>query len=397
MALGVEWTKLRGGPLQGVVDERNVPAEVDFEKDIKWKTKIPGKGWSSPVSSGGLIVMTTATGEDQVELRVVAVDEESGKIVWNQKVFEPSAEEAGMIHRKNSPASPTTILADGMIYAHFGHMGTAALRLKDGEVLWRYHESYSAVHGNGGSPVLVDGVLVFSADGKEKALVRALDAKTGKKIWEKERNADTSRKFSFGTPLVVKMKGESVVVSQGSEHVGAYKPKTGEQVWFADCGSGWSLVPTPILSGEKVYLTTGFMRPRLLEIDLKAAAGDVTKSHVKILAEKHIPKTPSFCISEGVIYLIEDSGWVSARSQETGEEFWMESLKRNFSASPTLIGNRFYSFTEEGVGYVHEVSKEGMKKLAENDFGEPVFASPIVFDGGMIVRSETTLWSIKKP
>ena len=397
MALGVEWTKLRGGPLQGVVDERNVPAEVDFEKDIKWKTKIPGKGWSSPVSSGGLIVMTTATGEDQVELRVVAVDETSGKIVWNQKVFEPSAEEAGMIHRKNSPASPTAILADGMIYAHFGHMGTAALRLKDGEVLWRYHESYSAVHGNGGSPVLVDGVLVFSADGKEKALVRALDAKTGKKIWEKERNADTSRKFSFGTPLVVKMKGESVVVSQGSEHVGAYKPKTGEQVWFADCGSGWSLVPTPILSGEKVYLTTGFMRPRLLEIDLKAAAGDVTKSHVKILAEKHIPKTPSFCISEGVIYLIEDSGWVSARSQETGEEFWMESLKRNFSASPTLIGNRFYSFTEEGVGYVHEVSKEGMKKLAENDFGEPVFASPIVFDGGMIVRSETTLWSIKKP
>ncbi|MEN8797101.1 MAG: PQQ-binding-like beta-propeller repeat protein [Akkermansiaceae bacterium] len=394
MALGVEWAELRGGSLQGVVDAKNVPTQINFENDIKWKTAIPGKGWSSPVSSGGVIVLTTATGEDQVELRVIAIDEKSGKIVWNQKVFEPSAKEAAMIHRKNSLASPTALLADGMVYAHFGHMGTAALRLKDGEVCWRYHESYPAVHGNGGSPVLIDGVLVLSADGKDHALVRALDAKTGKKIWEEERNADSSRKFSFGTPLVVEVNGEPLVVSQGSEHIGAYRPKTGELVWFADCGGGWSLVPTPILSGEKIYLATGFMRPRLVQIDLKGAAGDITESHLKVLAEKHVPKTPSFCISDGVIYLIEDSGWVSARKQETGEVLWMESLKRNFSASPTLIGNRFYSYTEEGMGYVHEVSSEGIKKLAENDFGEPVFASPIVFDGGMIVRSETTLWCI---
>lgn len=386
---------MRGGDLQGVLDAKSVPVEVDFEKDVSWKTEIPGKGWSSPVMSGGLIVVTTAVGEEKVELRVVAVDSKSGKIVWDQQVFDPSAEDAGIRHRKNSLASPTALISEGVIYAHFGHMGTACLNLKDGKVLWRYHESYNAEHGNGGSPVLADGVLVFSADGKDEALVRGLDAETGKKIWEKNRGVDTRRKFSFGTPLVIEMNGEPLVVSQGSEHVGAYRPKNGELAWSVDCGTGWSVIPTPILDDEMVYLTTGFMKPRLMAINLKGAAGDITKTHVKWEAKKDIPKTPTSVIQGDTIYSIEDSGKLTAINKEDGELLWVESLKRNFSASPMLNGKNFYSFTEEGVGYVHEVSREGSKQLAENDYGEPVFATPIIMDQAMIVRTETTLWRIK--
>ena len=394
-ALAVEWPQIRGGELQGVVDAKFVPVEIDFEKDITWKTKIPGKGWSSPVMSAGLIVVTTAIGEEKVELRVIAVDEKTGKIVWDQKVFNPSEKDVGMRHRKNSLASPSALISDGVVYAHFGHMGTAALRLKDGKVQWRYHESYPAVHGNGGSPVLVDGVLVFSADGKEDALVRGIDAKTGKKIWEKDRGIELKQKFSFGTPLVIGMNGESLVVSQGSEHVGAYRPKNGELVWSVDCGVGWSLVPTPLLDEGVVYVATGFMKPRLMAIDLNGAAGDVTKSHVKWEVKKDIPATPSFVVKEDTIYLITDSGKLGAINKKDGKRLWTESLKRNFSASPMLVGDHFYSFTEEGVCYVHEISPKGAQKIAENDFGEPIFATPIIMDKRMIVRSETTLWSIK--
>ena len=393
-ALAVEWTEIRGGELQGVVEAVAVPVKINFEEDVAWKTEIPGRGWSSPVMSEGLIVVTTAVGQEKVELRVVAVDAGTGKIVWNEKVFQPSEEDAAMRHRKNGLASPTALIAGGMVYAHFGHMGTAALNLKDGKVKWRYQESYPAVHGNGGSAVLAEGVLIFTADGNDEALTRGLDAKTGKKVWEKARGVETSRKFSFGTPLVIEMNGEPLVVSQGSEHVGAYRPKDGELVWEVDCGAGWSLVPTPVLDDGVVYLATGFMRPRLMAIELEGAAGDVTKSHVKWEAKKDIPKTPSFVIKGETIYLIEDSGKLSAIDKRNGERLWVESLKRNFSASPMLVGDRFYSFTEEGTDYVHEVSPKGARLVAENDFGEPVFATPIVFDGTMIVRSETTLWRI---
>ena len=166
-------------------------------------------------------------------------------------------------------------------------------------------------------------------------------------------------------------------------------------MWSVDTGVGWSLIPTPIYDEGMVYLTSGFMKPRLLAVELKGAVGDVTKSHVKWEAKRDIPKTPSFVIKGDTIYLLEDLGKLSALNKGDGELLWRESLKRNFSGSPVLVGNRFYSFTEEGVGYVHEVSREGAKLLAENDFGEPIFASPIVFEGTMIVRSEKTLWRIK--
>lgn len=391
----MEWPEIRGGKLQGVVDAKSVPVEIDFEKDVTWKTNIPGKGWSSPVMSEGLIILTTAVGEEKVELRVVAVDEKTGKIAWDQKVFDPSEEDAGIRHRKNSMASPTALIFEEVIYAHYGHMGTAALKLEDGEVLWRYHESYNAEHGNGGSLVLADGVLVFSADGKDEALIRGLDMKTGKKIWEKNRGVKTSRKFSFGTPLVVNVEGDSLVISQGSEHAGAYRPKTGELVWSVDCGTGWSIVPTPVFDDGVVYLATGFMKPRLMAIDLKDAAGEITKTHVKWESKKDIPKTPTSLIKDDTIYSIEDSGKLTAINKKDGELLWVESLKRNFSASPMLNGNHFYSFTEEGVGYVHEVTREGAKQLAENDFGEPIFATPIIFDETMIIRSESTLWRVQ--
>ena len=394
-ASAVEWPEIRGGKQQGFIKAENVPVKIDFEKDVVWKSEIPGKGWSSPVSSGGLIVMTSAVGEEKAVLRVIAVDEKTGDIVWNVKAFEPSEEEASIRHRKNSLASPSPLISDGIVYVHFGHMGTAALMLKDGAVKWRYHETYDAVHGNGGSVVLADGVLIFTADGKDHALTRGIDAKTGAKIWEKDRGVKTSRKFSFATPLVVDMEGEKQVISQGADHIGSYRPKTGEFVWSLSPPAGWSVVPTPILDQGHVYLATGFARPNLIAIKLTGAKGDITESHLKWIYKKDIPATPSFVIQDDVIYLIQDSGKLSAINKKNGERFWVEPLKRNFSASPVLVGDHFYSYTEEGVGYVHKVTREGAEKIAENDFGEPIFATPIVYDGGMVVRSERTLWKLK--
>lgn len=394
----VEWTEVRGGKLQGVVDAKvakKVPVKIDFEKDVTWKTEIPGKGWSSPLMSEGLIILTTAVGEDKVELRVVAVDEKTGEIVWNEKVFEPNEKEAGARHSKNSLASSTGIISEGVVYAHFGHMGTAALALKDGAVKWRYHESYDPKHGNGGSPILADGVLMFTADGNDDALVRGLDAKTGKKVWEKRRKAEAKLKFSFGTPLLVEMNGESVGVTQGSAEVTAYRVKDGEEMWTLDAGNVWSVIPTPLVDEGIVYLSTGFGKTRLLAIKLEGAAGNVTDTHVKWEAKKGIPTVPSFVIKGDTIYLLENKGRLSALNKEDGRQLWTQALKRNFSGSPMMVGNHFYSFSEEGVGYVHEVSREGAKQLAENDFGEPIFSSPVFFEGAMILRSEKMLWRVK--
>ncbi|YCM45774.1 PQQ-binding-like beta-propeller repeat protein [Verrucomicrobiaceae bacterium 227] len=386
-----DWPEFRGPSANGLVKAKDVPVKIEMKKDLVWEAIIPGKGWSSPVMSEGLIVVTTAVGESKIGLRVVAVNAGTGKIVWDELVFEPTPEEAGVIHAKNSLASSTALIAEGVVYAHFGHMGTAALSLKEGKVAWKFHETYASMHGNGGSPVLVGGVLVISADGVDAGLVRGLDAKTGRKIWEVNREQEVRQKFSFGTPLIVPGDKGPLVVSQGSGMVGAYQPENGELVWSVDYKNGFSVVPRPVLDDGMVYVTTGFSRPNLLAITLDDAKGEVSKTAVKWSAKRDIPKTPSFVVSGDSIFLMEDSGRLSCLDKATGERLWMEPLLRNVSASLTMTGDHLYSFTEEGQGFVHRVSREGATLLAENAYGEAIFASPILMDGALIVRSEKRL------
>ena len=162
------------------------------KKNLVWKQAIPGKGWSSPVVVGGRVYLTTAAPapqagqEKSLLLQALCLDAASGKILWQKTIFTEAAS-APRIHTKNSHASPTPIVHDGKLYVHFGHMGTACLDL-DGKVIWKNDTiHYSPVHGNGGSPIIVDDKLVFSCDGGDKAFIIALSRETGTMVWKTER------------------------------------------------------------------------------------------------------------------------------------------------------------------------------------------------------------------
>ena len=83
-------------------------------------------------------------------------------------------------------------------------------------------------------------------------------------------------------------------------------------------------------------------------------------------------------------------------TQWFSERVWREQLQRKVSCSLTMVGDKLYTFSEEGQGFVHEVSRKGAKELAVNEFKEPIFASPIVFENTLIVRSEKALWRFGK-
>ncbi|HBE43523.1 MAG TPA: quinonprotein alcohol dehydrogenase, partial [Bacteroidales bacterium] len=98
------WTHFRGNRLDGVADVANVPLKWSNESGMTWKTEIHGKGWSSPVVYGNQIWITTAT-EDGKELYAVCVDFQTGKIIYNIRVFTPSDVQGK--HSLNSYATPT--------------------------------------------------------------------------------------------------------------------------------------------------------------------------------------------------------------------------------------------------------------------------------------------------
>jgi outer membrane protein assembly factor BamB len=170
------------------------------------------------------------------------------------------------MHSKNSPASATPVVTADRLYVHFGHMGTAALDLS-GKVLWRQTSvTYPPVHGNGGSPVLVGGLLVFNCDGAKDPFVAALDAGSGEVRWKTPRDTPAKSKFSFSTPLVIEVEGRAQLVSAASGFVGGYDPADGRELWRVRYGEGYSVVPRPVYSHGLLFVSSGFDSPVLYAI-----------------------------------------------------------------------------------------------------------------------------------
>src|SRR5262249_39927689 len=135
LSLQADWFQFRGPNGNGHSDAK-LAAEWDAKKNIVWRKEIPGLGWSSPVVVDGKIYLTTAVSQnDGHSLRVLSLDAKTGEVVWDKEVFKEEAV-APKIHKKNSHASPTPVVEDGNVYVHFGHMGTACLKAKDGSQVW---------------------------------------------------------------------------------------------------------------------------------------------------------------------------------------------------------------------------------------------------------------------
>jgi outer membrane protein assembly factor BamB len=389
-----EWPEFRGPTGQGYASNAHVPLEWNSARNIAWKRSIPGKGWSSPVAKGGRLYLTSATqsGDSKTSLRVLCLDEISGKTLWNVEVFGEESGQAARIHAKNSHASSTPVVTDDRLYVHFGHRGTACLDL-GGKILWRNTSLvYPPVHGNGGSPVLVGDALIFSCDGASDPFVVALDRNTGKEIWKTRRVTDAKKKFSFSTPLVIDVKGGKQIISPGSGAVCAYDPKTGQELWRVRYGEGYSVVPRPVFGHGLIFLSSGFDKPVVMAIR-PDGQGDVTDTHVVWTLAKGGPTTPSLLLVGDELYMVSDGGIASCVEARSGKVHWQERIGGNYSASPVFAGGRIYFQNEEGTGVVLKPGRE-FQKLAANVLGERTLASYAVTDDALFIRTEENLYKV---
>jgi outer membrane protein assembly factor BamB len=395
-AQAADWPEFRGPTGQGIVTADQVPLAWNPEKNIAWKVAVPGSGWSSPVVVAERIYLTTAIppekeGQGVLSLRALCFDSRTGRLLWQQEVFRPAADRVPRIHNKNSQASPTPLVAGERLFVHFGHLGTACLNLQ-GEILWRNTDlTYEPVHGNGGTPVLVEGLLVFSCDGGDQAFVVALDCLTGQLKWRTERGNKPVKKFSFSTPLVITVGQQKQVVSPGSEAVVAYEASSGKEIWRVRT-RGYSVIPRPVAGHGLVYICTGYDSPTLLAIR-PDGHGDVTETHVAWSTRRGVPHTASLLLSGEELFMVSDAGLASCLDARTGKVHWQERIGGPFSASPILVDGKVYFLNEEGMTTVVRAALK-YEVLARNDLKERTLASFAVVPGKLIVRTEKSLFCI---
>src|SRR6185295_14471192 len=76
-----QWTEFRGPSGTGHSDSVGLPSVWAEAKNVAWKTRIHGRGWSSPVVLGKQVWLTTATPEGK-ELSVLALDRDDGHVLF---------------------------------------------------------------------------------------------------------------------------------------------------------------------------------------------------------------------------------------------------------------------------------------------------------------------------
>jgi outer membrane protein assembly factor BamB len=384
-----DWPQFRGPEGQGHSSETAVPLDWSESHNIIWKTPVGGRGWSSPVVSGGRVWITTATAESGgASLRALAFDVDSGAEVTNVEVFRLRS--AQLRNPKNSHASPTPIAEGTRVYVHFGGDGTAAIDAVSGAIVWKTQFPYASQHGSGGSPALYKDLLIFSGDGHYEAFVVALDKRTGKIRWKTERRKPFDQAYT--TPLVINVDGRDQLVSVGAYRAAAYDPLTGKEIWIARYEDGFSNVPRPVFGHGLVYIATGFQQPTLIAVR-PDGTGDVTATHIAWSMTRGVPFTPSPVLVGEELYVITDLGVLTCVNAKTGKLLWQQRIGGNHSASPVVADGRIYFLSEEGVATVIAPGAT-FRKLAVSELDGATLASMAVSRGSFFIRSNTHLYRI---
>jgi outer membrane protein assembly factor BamB len=403
-ALFAQWPEFRGPGGTGASVAAGLPLVWSEQQNVRWKTPIHGRGWSSPVIWGRQIWMTTAT-QDGRELFVVAVDRDSGRIVFDLKLFDVPHPQAA--HSFNSYASPTPVIEDGRVYVTFGSPGTAAIDTATGKVIWRRTDlECNHFRGAGSSPILFRDLLLMHFDGSDVQYVVALDKRTGRTVWRTNRSIDYQDlepdgrlkgdgdfRKAFSTPIVVDAGGAPVMVSLGSKAAYGYDPLTGKELWRIVERAQFSASTRPVAGFGLVFYPTGFNTGQVFAIR-PDGRGDVTSSHVAWRAAKGAPNKPSLLLVGDLLFMVNDGGVATCLDAHTGSEVWKARLGDSYSASPVAGAGRVYFFSEDGRTTVIEAGR-AFKVLAENHLDDGFMATPAIDGRALYVRTKTALYRIE--
>ena len=381
-----------------------MPLHWGESQNVRWKTPVHGKAWSSPVVWQNQVWVTTAT-PDGRELFAVCLDRESGAVVHDVKLFDVAHPQYCIPF--NSYASPSPCIEEGRVYVTFGAPGTACLDCSSGRVVWERTDFVcNHYRGAGSSPVLYKDLLILNFDGSDYQYVVALDKHTGRTVWRTERDVDYGDlepdgkpraegdfRKAFSTPRIGRLDGRDVLVSLGSKALYGYEPTTGKELWRVEVKSSFSGSDTPVIAGEVVYFATGHGQSELMAVR-PGGGGNITDSAILWRTHRHVPTRSSVVVTGGLVYMVSDAGIVSCMDAQTGKDVWHNRIEGEYSASPIYADGRIYFCNQDGKTTVLAAGRE-FKLLAENQLPDGFMSTPAVAGHALFLRTRASVYRIE--
>ncbi len=377
------WPMFRGpGGLAAATDKNTATGwDVATGQGILWKSDVPLPGAGSPIVWGDRVFLAGAA-DGQAAL--FCFNAQTGKLLWRGDL--PLTGRPQSYHESTTFAASTPVTDGSRVYAIFVTGAIAAFKM-DGTPAWKNNLGLPDMpYGYASSPVLYKNLLLvqYDQDAAGAAALIALDAQSGKQVWQTKRTMGAS----WCSPIVIETAKGPQVVLVSCDGVAAYDPKDGREIWTVK-GAATDITPSPIYSKGMVIATLGNTGTLAIRTD---GTGDVTATHVAWRNDDAGSEVASPVAGGDWVFVPSYS--MMCLNAADGKKAGERELTGTFFASPVLAGSKIYLINREGAVTILKADKS-LDLLGKTAFGEPVDASPAVAGGCLFVRTHKRLFCIQ--
>ena len=373
-----DWPQWRGADQNNhAPSTAKPPIEWSEDKNVSWKTAIPGHGHSTPIFVKGRIYLTSADKNKSTQ-SLLCLDRKTGKVIWSKVVHQGGFPTP--LHSENSPASASAQWDGQNILVTFQNdkkIKVTAIS-PDAKTIWSkavgsYLPSYP--FGFGSTPILYKEIFIVVIGTEKGGGLAALKSYNGKEVWKTPRAGHDY----WATPVVATVGGKEQLFISGINKFSSYEPTTGNLNWEVEAGAK-SMCGTIVWTDDMIFASGGFP-----EKETAGVKADGTGT--KVWQNKVVCYEQSLLSHNNLIYAIADDGRAYCWDAKTGEKKWSEKLgRRGVMASPLAVGDHIYATLKNGTTVIFKASGDRFEKIAENKLGDDTYASPVALDNQLFLR-----------
>jgi len=388
--LAEDWPQWGGRNRDGKSDETGLLAEwpVDGPK-LAWKATGFGKGYSS-ISVAGDRLYTM--GDKDAAGWVIAASADGGKIIWSTKVGAPGAPG---VPGYDFPGPRSTPAVDGhLVFAMDAWGELICVNAMDGKEQW--HKSL--VKDLGGEPPtwgfsespLADGEQVVVTPGGKKGALAAFNKKTGELIWQSKEFTDAAQ---YSSIVPVEIDGTRQYVQLTAASVVGISAKDGSVLWKAPRQGNIAVIPTPLVTGNEIYVTSGYGAGcnlfKVTKTDGKFVANQVYANHVMVNHHGGVVRVGDY------IYGYSDGKGLTCQNAMTGEALWAEKAKVQKGAVSYADGKLYCREEDSGMVVLVDAIPSGYAekgRLQQPERSEEkAWAHPVIANGKLYLHDQDVL------
>jgi outer membrane protein assembly factor BamB len=446
---GDDWPQFRGPGSSGVSKSlSSLPTRVGPSENVVWKQKLP-TGHSSPAIHDGRVFLTGVDGE---ELVTMALDANTGEILWKQPAPHETKEK---FHTTGSLAQSSPAADAEVVISFFGSSGLHCYS-RTGQLLWsRRMGPFRNDFGAGSSPIIEGNHVILVQDHDEDSFIAAYDKTSGRELWRKPRPEFLR---NYATPIIWTVDGRKQVVVLATLKITAYDLESGDEIWT--CGGVSRIINmTPVIGDDNTLYAACFspgndtddrvvpltieqlfaadadkngsieepefpdhpFRGRFSQLDRNkdghltqaeyavtsrphiegrnvvlaitpGGKGDITTTHVRWEHLKQIPYCPSPLYFKDSLLMVKNGGIMTVLDTTNGKVRHQKRLRAtaDYFASPVAGDGKVFLINVNGDLTV--LSADTFEELHTTAFEADAHATPAIANGRLYVRAGESLY-----